>query len=316
MKILCTGSSGFIGSHLIDFLLKQPEVELVVNIDCLTYAGNRLNNRLAKADPRYVFEGADIRQLEALREVFDRYGLNFVFSLAASTHVDNSIAKPDDFITTNVVGTFNMLDSARAAGVERFVYVSTDETYGSQDPGTYATESSPFRPSSPYSASKASADLLVQAWIKTYGFPALIVRPANCYGPRQHIEKLIPKAITNILTGKPIPLYGNGQQIRDWLYVNDLVRGLWRVMIGGCIGEAYNFRGCGEITNLALIEQIRISMGEPTSPISFVADRPGHDIRYAMGGDKAVEHVYWQPTTKLEDGLKTTIEYYRHEQPH
>lgn len=311
-KILITGGCGFLGSHLVDFLLDQPDVESVTNIDSMTYAGNQDNNARVSGNSRYYFHQRSISDLAWLPSILTE--IDWVFHLAAETHVDNSILNGWPFVQTNITGTAILLELCRLAGVKRFLHVSTDEVYGSIPDGQYATEDCPFRPSSPYSASKAAADLLVQAWIKTYNFPALIVRPSNCYGPRQHPEKLIPKAITNILAGQPVPIYGHGQQVRDWLYVDDLVQGLWAVMTKGQLGQAYNLPGSRCLTNLQIIQQIRDLMGNPTSPIQFVADRPGHDQRYAMTSGKILE-LGFERSHSLIGGLTKAIDYYRQKFP-
>jgi dTDP-glucose 4,6-dehydratase len=305
-RVLITGGAGFIGSHLTRHLLRHyPDYEVIV-LDALTYAGNRANLREAEGNPRFHFLQADVRDPQAVREAMQ--GVQLVAHLAAETHVDRSILYPDAFITTDVYGTFVMLETARLLAVERFLHVSTDEVYGAVESGA-CSEESPMRPTSPYAASKAGADLLAQAYYKTYGLPVLIVRPSNTFGPRQYPEKLIPFFVTRALNDQPLPLYGDGQQRRDWLYVDDHVRALDIVLHKGQPGEIYNIAAHNERTNLDITRRILQILGKPETLIQFVQDRPAHDRRYALTTDK-ISALGWQPQTEFETALRDTVLWY------
>ncbi|MBU2971737.1 dTDP-glucose 4,6-dehydratase [Pseudoalteromonas sp. C2R02] len=328
--IFVTGGSGFIGSTLIRFLL-ESENYLVVNIDKLTYAakGNKLSS--VEEDPNYFFEKCDICNKNVVRELFNKYKPQLVFHLAAESHVDRSILTPSEFIKTNVLGTAVLLECATefyhtlpelAKKLWRFHHVSTDEVYGDLTPEEPAfTEQTAYAPSSPYSASKASSDHFVRAWNRTYGLPILITNCSNNYGPYQLPDKLIPLVISNALQGHPIPLYGNGQQIRDWLYVEDHVRALYVVACKGQTGETYNIGGESEMSNISIVNQIceildnlkPINNGELSSYkelITFVKDRPGHDKRYAVDNGKLRRRLGWQAENTLDVGLEKTVDWY------
>lgn len=328
-NVLVTGGAGFIGSNFIRHLLEvEPDVQ-IINFDNLTYAGSE-ENLLNLPDPsRHTFIREDICNREALEVTFETFSIDTVVHFAAETHVDRSIVGPTPFIQTNVVGTFNLLDVARESwarsgrldeSTNRFHHISTDEVYGSLSPDAPAfTERSPYSPTSPYAASKASSDHLVRAFSHTYGLPATITNCSNNYGPYQFPEKLIPLIIFNALTGQPIPIYGDGKQIRDWLFVIDHCEAIVQVLKGGNLGETYNIGGGTQPTNLALTELICGYLDEALpesryrphgSLIKFVEDRPGHDRRYAMDITKIKSDLGWEPKETLESGLKKTIAWY------
>jgi len=305
-KLLVTGGAGFIGSNYVRYVLnKYPDYHVTV-IDSLTYAGN-LDNLADLSGPRMEFVKGDIRNRE------DVYGLirdaDAVINFAAESFVDRSILEPDAFITTDVLGTHVLLEAARKHGIERFVHISTDEVYGDVEEGS-STETDPFRPNSPYSASKAGGDLLVRSYYVTYKLPVMITRGSNTYGPYQHPEKLIPLFITNAIDDKPLPLYGDGQQVRDWLYVMDHCSGIDLVLHKGTLGEAYNIGGGNERTNIQITYMILKYLGKPESLIKHVTDRPGHDRRYSIATTK-LKSLGWQPEMPFEDGLKETVEWYQ-----
>jgi len=323
MNLLVTGGAGFIGSNLIRQLIDRPEIERLVNLDCLTYAG-RLENLEDVCDhPRYVFEQVDLRDQAAVLRVVRDHHITHVIHLAAESHVDRSIAGPGAFIHTNVVGTFHLLEACRAAwagaaGERRLLHVSTDEVYGSLGPTGYFTEATPYAPNSPYSASKAGSDLLVRAYHHTYGLPAVITHCSNNYGPYQFPEKLIPVVIQSALARRPIPVYGDGLNVRDWLYVLDHVEALWLVLNRGRVGEHYNIGGDNEWPNLRIVERIcdlideyRPDLGgDSRRLITFVPDRPGHDRRYAVDASKIRRELGWRPAHDFEHGLRETVRWY------
>lgn len=330
MKILLTGGAGFIGSAVVRFIINETQDE-VINLDKLTYAGNLESLAGVSQDPRYHFEQIDICDHAELDRVFTTYQPDCVMHLAAESHVDRSIDGPAAFIQTNVVGTYQLLEAARAywnrLGAERkaafrFHHISTDEVYGDLE-GTddLFTETTSYAPSSPYSASKASSDHLVRAWQRTYGLPTLISNCSNNYGPYHFPEKLIPLVILNALDGKPLPVYGDGQQIRDWLFVEDHARALYTVVTKGAIGETYNIGGHNEKTNLDVVKTICSLLEElqPEKPsgvetyqslITFVKDRPGHDIRYAIDASKIARELDWEPQETFESGIRKTVQWY------
>ncbi len=327
--ILITGGAGFIGSAVIRYILRHT-AHRVVNVDKLTYAGNLAAVAEVSSDPRYAFERIDICDAHAMRRVFAQYRPAAVMHLAAESHVDRSIEGPAPFISTNIVGTYTLLEVAREywsslddAGrtAFRFHHVSTDEVYGDLD-GSDAlfTEDTPYAPSSPYSASKAAADHLVRAWHRTYGLPVLITNCSNNYGPYQYPEKLIPLVIRNALAGRPLPVYGRGDQVRDWLYVEDHARALYAVLTRGRVGETYNIGGHNEQRNIDVVRQICALLEElaPDKPagvrryedlITFVPDRPGHDRRYAIDASKIARELGWVPQETFESGLRKTVQW-------
>jgi len=309
MRMLVTGGAGFIGSNFIRHVLAKRTKYSVINFDKLTYAGNLANLASIANDPRYRFIKGDICDPGAVEAAME--GCQSVVHFAAESHVDRSIYEPSAAIDTNVVGTFVMLQAARKLGMKRFVHVSTDEVYGDILPGAFAHEDSPAQPSSPYSASKASSDMLVRSYVRTYDFPALITRSSNNYGPYQFPEKFLPLMITNALKGKPLPIYGDGRQQRDWLHVEDNCRGLLAVLEGGRIGEVYNIGGLDIVENLILAKRLLRLLGKPETLLNYVKDRPGHDRRYALNCHKIERDLGWRPSVALEEGLGQTVEWYK-----
>jgi dTDP-glucose 4,6-dehydratase len=332
MNLLVTGGAGFIGSNLIHHVIDRPEVERLVNLDCLTYAGHLANLEKVSAHPKYAFEKVDLRDKAAVLAVVQRHRINHVLHLAAESHVDRSITGPGDFVHTNVVGTFNLLEACRACWLgdanrstpePRFHHVSTDEVYGSLGPTGYFTETTPYAPNSPYSASKASSDMLVRAYHHTYGLPTVVTNCSNNYGPYQFPEKLIPVVIQSVLARKPIPVYGDGLNVRDWLYVRDHAEALWTVLTRGCTGETYNVGGHNEWANLPIVELICDLVdelapqlgGNSRKLITFVKDRLGHDRRYAIDASKIERELGWVPAHQFEQGIRETLQWYLDNQP-
>ena len=328
--ILVTGGAGFIGSALIRFLINETE-HRVINVDKLTYAGN-LESLLSVSDSeRYHFVQSDISNIEIIQQLFTKFQPDLVMHLAAESHVDRSIDGPSEFIQTNIVGTYTLLEVARAywnkLGSEkkaafRFHHISTDEVYGDLE-GTddLFTETTPYAPSSPYSASKAASDHLVRAWHRTYSLPVIITNCSNNYGPYHFPEKLIPLVILNALEGKPLPVYGNGKQTRDWLFVEDHARALYKVVSEGKVGETYNIGGHNEKQNIEVVQAICSLLEElaPNKPggvaaykdlVTFVTDRPGHDHRYAIDASKIGRELGWKPQETFETGLRKTVQWY------
>jgi len=323
MYLLVTGGAGFIGANLIRQIISRPEIERLVNLDALTYAGHLENLQAVEKHPKYCFEQVDLRDREALQAVFEKHPITHVLHLAAESQVDRSISGPDVFIQTNVVGTFHLLESCRSAWngdfqERRFHHVSTDEVYGTLGSSGAFTEKSPYAPNSPYAASKAGADMLVRAYHHTYGLPVLITNCSNNYGPYQLPEKLIPVVIQSALHRKPIPVYGDGRYVRDWLYVNDHVDALWRVLTRGRAGRSYNIGGDCERTNLEvvgaicdIIDELAPQLGgNSRSLITHVPDRPGHDRRYAIDFSAMSRELGWHPATDFARGLKETVRWY------
>ena len=323
MNLLITGGAGFIGSNLIHHVIDHPEIARLVNLDCLTYAGRLENLAGVARHPKYVFEQLDLRDKDAVLKVVKRHSISHVMHLAAESHVDRSITGPGDFIHTNVVGSFNLLEACRAcwapsASVHRFHHVSTDEVYGSLGPIGLFTETTPYAPNSPYSASKASSDMLVRAYHHTYGLPTVITNCSNNYGPYQFPEKLIPVVIQSLLARKPVPVYGDGLNVRDWLYVRDHAQALWLVLTRGAIGETYNIGGHNEWANIHIVQLICDLIdemaphlgGQSRKLISFVKDRPGHDRRYAIDATKIKDQLGWVPAHKFEEGIRETVRWY------
>ena len=310
-RILVTGGCGFIGSNFIRWELEQDPGLSIVNVDALTYAGNLENLADLPDDDRHVFRKGDICDRAFVETVLADDGpFDAVVNFAAESHVDRSILDSGPFIRTNIVGTQVMLDCSRAAEIARYVQISTDEVYGSLGAAGYFTEDTPLAPNSPYSSSKAAADLLVRGYVHTFGFPGVITRCSNNYGPYQFPEKLIPLFISNCLNDKSLPVYGTGENVRDWIHVRDHCRGIDAAMRRGETGEVYNFGGDAELTNLQLTHTLLESLGKPESLIQFVADRPGHDQRYAIDFTKARRELGWEPQVTFEDGLRETIDWY------
>ncbi|MFH0796174.1 MAG: dTDP-glucose 4,6-dehydratase [Candidatus Omnitrophota bacterium] len=307
MRILVTGGCGFIGSNFILYLLKNYPGDSVINLDKLTYAANPKNLEAVADNPRYIFVKGDICDGKLVSEVVA--GCDAIINFAAESHVDRSITEPAPFIQTNINGTAALLESCRRKNIPRFVQISSDEVYGSIKEGT-ADEESPLRSSSPYSASKASADLLCLSYYTTHRTPVLITRSSNNYGPRQYPEKLVPLFITLALADKPVPLYGDGQNERDWLFVEDNCRAIDLVLRQGKNGEIYNIGTDSPVPNIEIVKILLDLLGKPLSLIRYVPDRPGHDWRYAINWAK-IKALGWQPSVSLEDGLKLTIPWYR-----
>ena len=326
--LLVTGGAGFIGSNFIRYLLQRDPLVSVVNIDLLTYSGSLQNLQDIESDPRYSFHHADICDSELMHRLISENEIDAIVHFAAETHVDRSILSPGAFIQTNIVGTYSLLEAARKAWIDtkrdrascRFHHVSTDEVFGSLEPGQASfSETTPYSPNSPYAASKASSDHLVRSYYQTYGLPVTISNCSNNYGPYQFPEKLIPLTIQNAISGKPIPIYGDGRQIRDWLYVDDHCEAIFAVLESGQTGESYNVGGNNQPTNLEIVRLICSILDEllPSSAhvphqklIRFVADRPGHDRRYAMDINKISRELSWQPKHDLEAGLRETVQWY------
>ena len=312
-RILVTGGCGFIGSNFVRYMLRtHPDIE-IWNLDALTYAGNLENLKDVEDDPRHHFVRGDITDRDTVERVIGA-GIDAVINFAAESHVDRSIHDSTPFIKTNVLGTQVLLDVARKHNVPRYIQISTDEVYGSLGPTGYFTEQTPLAPNSPYSASKAAADLLVRAYHHTFGFPAIITRCSNNYGPYQFPEKLIPLFIANAMNDQPLPLYGDGLQVRDWIHVLDHCRAIDLVLERGVPGEVYNIGGRCEKTNLEVTRTILELLGKPESLIRFVQDRPGHDRRYAIDCSKIERELGWQPEIPFEQGIRDTIRWYQEHQ--
>jgi dTDP-glucose 4,6-dehydratase len=322
MKILVTGGAGFIGSAVVRHAVRAGHS--VVNLDALTYAANLENVRPVANSPLYQFEHADIRDRAALDRIFESHAPDAVMHLAAESHVDRSIDGPGDFVDTNITGTFNLLEAARAHWVRqgrpeafRFHHISTDEVYGSLGPTGQFTEDTPYAPNSPYSASKAASDHLVRSWHETYGLPVLVTNCSNNYGPYHFPEKLIPVVILKALAGEPIPVYGAGENVRDWLYVEDHADALLTVLTRGAVGRTYNIGGENERRNIDLVRTICAILDEKrpkatayADQITFVTDRPGHDLRYAIDPSRIRTELGWRPSVTVEEGLARTVQWY------
>ncbi|WP_217560481.1 dTDP-glucose 4,6-dehydratase [Paenibacillus sp. GbtcB18] len=309
MKLLITGGAGFIGTNFILYMLKKYPHYQIINLDALTYAGNLNNLKQVEHNPRYTFIHADITDRAFVSSVFEQK-IDVVVNFAAESHVDRSIVQPDIFVNTNVLGTQVLLDAARSHKVTKFIQVSTDEVYGSLGETGLFSETSPLSANSPYSASKAGADLLVRAYHETFGLPVNITRCSNNYGPYQFPEKLIPLMILNALEDKDLPVYGDGQNIRDWLYVDDHCSALDLVIHKGQNGEVYNIGGNNERTNLTIVKTILRELGKSEERITYVRDRPGHDRRYAIDSNKITRELGWKPQYELDKGIKETILWY------
>ncbi len=328
MNLLITGGAGFIGSNLIHQVIDDARVAKLVNLDCLTYAGRLENLATVAQHPKYVFEQVDLRDKAATLRVVEQHEITHVMHLAAESHVDRSITGPGDFITTNILGTFHLLEACREVWLNRqsaignqqfrFHHVSTDEVYGSLGKTGLFTETTAYAPNSPYSASKASSDFLVRAYHHTYGLPTVITNCSNNYGPFQFPEKLIPVVIQSVLARKAIPVYGDGMNVRDWLYVRDHAEALWTVLQKGQLGETYNIGGHNEWANIHIVQLICDTIdefapqlgGNSRALITFVKDRPGHDRRYAIDAGKIQRELGWTPAHQFEQGIRETIRWY------
>ncbi|MHA2857033.1 dTDP-glucose 4,6-dehydratase [Paenibacillus lautus] len=309
MKLLITGGAGFIGSNFILFMMQQHPNYQIINMDALTYAGNLENLKSVQDHPNYSFVQADIADKPAVDAIFQQ-GIDVVVNFAAESHVDRSILEPEIFVNTNVMGTQVLLDAAKKYGVTKFVQVSTDEVYGSLGETGLFSETTPLAPNSPYSASKAGGDLLVRAYHETFGLPVNITRCSNNYGPYQFPEKLIPLIISRALNDESLPVYGDGLNIRDWLYVEDHCSAIDLVIHQGKIGEVYNIGGNNERTNVHIVKTILNELGKPESLITYVEDRPGHDRRYGIDPTKIMNELGWKPKHNFETGIKETIQWY------
>ncbi len=308
--MIVTGGCGFIGSHFVRLALSKGA--WVTNVDALTYAGIKENLSDCEDHPHYRFSHTDIRQMDDLKNVFEKQeNVDVLVHFAAESHVDRSLTQPSDFVSTNVLGTANLLCLSKWKGVKRFVHVSTDEVYGSLAEGEPSfDEQSPLLPNNPYSASKASADLLLLANIKSFRFPGIIVRCSNNFGPFQFPEKLIPRMLCKCMLGEGLPVYGNGKNMRDWIYVEDQCRGIWSAIEHGRLGQIYNFGGNMEKRNIEVVEALKAFFPETCSKMEFVTDRPGHDWRYSMSSEKARKELDWKPSISFERGLEMTVDWY------
>lgn len=311
MNILVTGGAGFIGSNFIHYMLRAYETYRIINYDALTYSGNLENLHSVDPDSRYSFIKGDIQNRELVEYVIQRYEVQAIVNFAAESHVDRSIENPIPFYNTNVIGTVILLELVKKYPHIKLVQVSTDEVYGSLGVEGKFTEQTPLDPSSPYSSSKASADMIALSYYKTYQLPIIVTRCSNNYGPYQYPEKLIPLMITNALEGKKLPLYGDGLNIRDWLHVNDHCSAIDVVLHKGNFGEAYNIGGNNEKTNIDVVEQIMSLLGKTKQDLRFVADRLGHDRRYAIDATKMKEELGWEPQYTFEQGLQETVKWYK-----
>ena len=311
MNLLVTGGAGFIGSAFVRMVLATQPGARIVNLDKLTYAGNLENLTPISSHKDYRFVRGDIADQPLVESLLAGEKIDAIVHFAAESHVDRSILSSKPFVETNVLGTLSLLDAARKAQLSRFVLVSTDEVYGDIDPPAEADEQFPLRASSPYSASKAGADLLALSYVRTFGLNLSVTRASNNYGPYQFPEKLIPLMISNALDEKPLPVYGDGQQVRDWLYVDDHCRAIWTVLEKGAPGEVYNIGGNCSLPNLDVVNRILALTGRPASLITTVADRPGHDRRYALTSAKMERELGWTPQMDFEKGLRLTIDWYR-----
>jgi dTDP-glucose 4,6-dehydratase len=311
MKLLVTGGAGFIGSAFVRMAIAEGRAQQVINLDKLTYAGNLENLAPVAADARYRFVRGDICDAALVGELIAGARPDAIVHFAAESHVDRSILSPAPVVDTNLRGTFTLLEAARQHAVPRFIHISTDEVYGSIAPPAEADEDFPLRPSSPYSASKAGSDLLALSYSVTFGLPVTVTRASNNYGPYQFPEKLIPLMLTNALAGDPLPVYGDGMQVRDWLYVDDHCRAVFAVLERGRPGEVYNIGGNCSLPNLETVRRILRAAGRPEDLIRYVTDRPGHDRRYALSSAKLTRETGWSPQVSFDEGLSRTIDWYR-----
>ena len=312
-KILVTGGAGFIGGNFVHYMVDKYPNYMIVNLDALTYAGNLETCQLVEGKPNYKFVKGDIADRKFIFDLFEKEKFDIVVNFAAESHVDRSVTDPEIFIKTNVLGTQVLMDAARSFGVERYHQVSTDEVYGDlplDRPDLFFTEETPLHASSPYSASKASADLLVFAYHRTFGLPVTISRCSNNYGPYHFPEKLIPLMISRALNDEALPVYGNGENVRDWLHVYDHCAAIDLILHKGKVGEVYNVGGHNERTNLEVVKTILKALNKPESLITYVTDRPGHDLRYAIDPTKLETELGWKPTYNFDTGIQQTIEWY------
>ncbi len=313
MKILVTGAAGFIGSNFVYFMLEKHPDYQIVGLDLLTYAGNLKTLKTAMEHPNFTFTKGDIADRDYIFHLFETEKFDIVVNFAAESHVDRSILDPGVFLRTNIIGTQILMDACREYGIERYHQVSTDEVYGDlplDRPDLFFTEETPLHTSSPYSAAKASADLLVLAYHRTFGLPVSITRCSNNYGPYHFPEKLIPLIISRALADESLPVYGTGENVRDWLYVKDHCEAIDLVIHKGKVGEVYNVGGHNERTNLEVVKAVLHELGKPESLITYVGDRKGHDMRYAIDPTKISNELGWEPTIKFDDGIKMTVQWY------
>lgn len=313
MTVLITGGAGFIGTNFVCYMLEKHPDYRIICLDCLTYAGNLSSLKKAMENPHFAFYKTDITDKKAVCDIFEKEKPDIVINFAAESHVDRSIENPEIFLRTNIIGTQVMMDACLKYGAKRFHQVSTDEVYGDlplDRPDLLFTENTPIHTSSPYSASKASADLLVGAYVRTFGLPATISRCSNNYGPYQFPEKLIPLMIANALADKPLPVYGQGLNVRDWLYVKDHCRAIDLIVHNGTAGEIYNIGGHNEMRNIDIVKMICKKLGKPESLITYITDRKGHDMRYAIDPTKIHKELGWLPETKFADGIELTVQWY------
>lgn len=313
MNIIVTGGAGFIGGNFVHMMVNTYPDDHIICVDALTYAGNLETLEPVRDKKNFTFVKADIADRNAIYDIFEKYNPDVVINFAAESHVDRSIENPEIFLRTNVIGTAVLMDACRKYGIQRFHQVSTDEVYGDlplDRPDLFFTEETPIHTSSPYSSSKASADLLVLAYYRTYGLPVTISRCSNNYGPYHFPEKLIPLMITNALENKQLPVYGKGENVRDWLYVEDHCEAIDLIVRKGCVGEIYNIGGHNERTNHSVVKGILSILGKDESLIEYVTDRPGHDLRYAIDPTKISKELGWLPKTSFEAGIKKTVQWY------
>ncbi len=308
-KYFITGGCGFIGSNFVHYILRGKQDALVINLDKLTYAGNLKNLEQFENDERYIFYHGDICDQQIVRKIFVDHKPDYLINFAAESHVDRSIGKPDDFIQTDIFGAFTLLETAREHNIDRFIQISTDEVYGSIEKGSFS-ETDPLMPRNPYSASKAGADRLAYSYFATYDLPVIITRASNNFGPYQFPEKLIPLFVTNAMENEKLPIYGDGKNIRDWLYVSDHCAAIQYIADNGVIGEIYNIGGGNELTNLEITDIILEETNKPNSLKKFVQDRLGHDRRYSLNCDKLIA-LGWQPKHNFSQAMQSTINWYR-----
>ncbi|MBI2464359.1 dTDP-glucose 4,6-dehydratase [Candidatus Peregrinibacteria bacterium] len=311
MNLLITGGAGFIGSNFILHIARKYPDYTIINLDKLTYAANHENLKLIEKKKNYFFIHGDICDKKLIQKICQTSSIDIIVHFAAESHVDRSIQSPETFIKTNIIGTHVLLQVALKAKIRRFIQISTDEVYGSLGKKGHFTEKSTLKPSSPYSASKASADLLALSYFYTYGFPVIITRSTNNYGPRQYIEKFIPVCIKNLLKNKKVPIYGHGENIRDWIYVEDNCEAIDKVMHSGIIGEIYNIGANCEKNNKEVANLLIQKLEKPENFIQYIQDRPGHDFRYSLSTQKIHSELHWKAKTSFNEGIQKTIEWYK-----